>query len=65
MNFNDFFKKLLVAYGVYMGIKFLLNGTNTNGSSETEQRLNSNLGDIDSWLKSVGFNGIEDVKNII
>lgn len=59
MNFNDFFKKLLVAYGVYVGVKYLLNGSN-----EAEQRLDCNFDGLKTVLLNMGCD-IKDIETII
>lgn len=59
MNFNDFFKKLLVAYGVYVGVKYLLNGSN-----DAEQRLDFNLDSLRTVLLNMGCN-IKDIETMI
>ena len=59
MNFNDFFKKLLVAYGVYVGVKYLLNGSN-----DAEQRLDFNLDSLRTVLLNMGWN-IKDIETMI
>lgn len=52
MNFNTFFTKLIVAYGIYKGIKYLVNGDETNeGKSEDANFLRNSLMDVEKILK--------------